>query len=249
MFAGHIGVALALGRAERRVNMGALVAAALLLDIALWLFVLLGWESVSIPANFSSTHKPEFVFPYSHSLVASFAWSLLAAMGAWVAYRRLGSVRVLIATLVAAAVFSHWLLDALVHRSEMPLLGATSQTVGFALWDHMSIALSVEAAIVVLGMVLFLRGSGLPRARSVALVVLNLLILAFTVVGMTVAPAPPSALAMAGSSLGSLVTVCALFAWLARRPREQASYLDPARSTTVNNAGVDQAGRDDAGEA
>ena len=28
-----------------------------------------------------------------------------------------------------------------------------------------------------------------------------------------------------------------------------ASYLDPAKSTTVNNAGVDQAGRDDAGEA
>jgi hypothetical protein len=30
---------------------------------------------------------------------------------------------------------------------------------------------------------------------------------------------------------------------------QDASYLDPARSTTVNNAGVDQAGRDDTGDA
>lgn len=222
MFAGHVGAALALGRAERRVNVGALVAAALLLDIVLWLFVLVGWESVTIPANFGSTHQPEFVFPYSHSLVASLVWSALAAAGAWVAYARLGSARGRAALLIAAAVFSHWILDALVHRAEMPLLGATSQAVGLALWDHMSVALSVETAVVVLGTVMFIPGSGLPRSRAVALAVLSLVILAFTVVGMTLAPPPPSVLAMAGSSLLTLVAVCALFAWLGRRPRGQA---------------------------
>ena len=218
MFAGHIGVGLALGRVERRVNVGAFVAAALLLDVVLWLFVLVGWESVTIPADFGSTHQPEFVFPYSHGLAASLVWSALAAAGAWVAYARLGPARVRAAMLVAVAVFSHWLLDVVVHRAELPLGGATSQAVGFALWDRMSIALSVEAAIVVLGMVLFIPGSGLPRTRSVALAALSLVILAFTVVGMTLAPPPPSALAMAGSSLLTLLVVCALFAWLARRP-------------------------------
>jgi membrane-bound metal-dependent hydrolase YbcI (DUF457 family) len=222
MFAGHVGAALVFGRAERRVNIGALVTAALLLDIVLWLLVLVGWESVTIPANFRSTHQPEFVFPYSHSLVASLVWSVLAAAGVWAAYARLGPARARAAGLIAAAVFSHWLLDALVHRPEMPLLGATSQSVGFALWDHMSFALSVEAAIVVLGMVLFIPGSGLPRARSIALALLSLMVLAFTVVGMTLAPPPPSALAMAGGSLFTLVAVCPLFAWLGRRPRGQA---------------------------
>ena len=48
MFAGHIGAALAIGRAERAVNVGVFVAAALLLDFLLWLFVLLGWESVAV---------------------------------------------------------------------------------------------------------------------------------------------------------------------------------------------------------
>jgi membrane-bound metal-dependent hydrolase YbcI (DUF457 family) len=220
MFAGHVGAALVLGRAERRVNVGALVVAAFLLDIALWLFVLFGWESVIIPADFGSRHQPEFVFPYSHGLAASLLWSVLAAVGAWAVYARLGSARARAATLISAAVFSHWLLDALVHRPEMPLLGATSPKVGFGLWDSMSVALVVEAALVVLGMVLFIPNSGLSRGRSVALAVLSLVILAFTVVGMTLTPAPPSALAMAGSSLLTLVVVCALFAWLGKRPHD-----------------------------
>ena len=47
MFAGHVGAAMAIGRAERRVNLGALIFAAVFLDFVLWLFVLLGWESVT----------------------------------------------------------------------------------------------------------------------------------------------------------------------------------------------------------
>ncbi len=72
MFAGHIGAGLAIGRADRRINVGVLISAALLLDAVLWLFILLGWESVSIPADFAASYQPHFNFPYSHSL--SEAW-------------------------------------------------------------------------------------------------------------------------------------------------------------------------------
>ena len=67
MFAGHIGVALAVGRVERRVNVGVFAASALLLDFVLWLFILLGWESVSIPADFAAT-TPAEIEPYIRSL-------------------------------------------------------------------------------------------------------------------------------------------------------------------------------------
>lgn len=221
MFAGHIGAALALGRVERRLNVGVLVTAALLLDLVLWVFVILGWESVTIPADFDSTHQAWFVFPLSHGLVASLAWSVLAAAGAWAACARLGAVRARAAMFVAAAVFSHWLLDALVHRPEMPLIGATSRMVGVGLWDDMAVALLVEAAITVFGIFLFFRGSKLSLGKSFALAALSLAMLAFTVLGMTFAPPPPSAFAMAGSSLVTLVLVCALFAWLGRLPRER----------------------------
>jgi hypothetical protein len=218
MFAGHLGVGLAMGRAERRVNVGLFVAAALLLDLVLWLLVLLGRESVAIPANFAGTHQAEFVFPYSHSLAASAVWSTLAAAGAWAICARLGAARVRVALIVAAATFSHWLLDVLVHRPELPLAGATSPAMGLGLWNNMPTALVVEGAIVMLGLYLFLPRSGLPRTRSVAIAVLSLIILVFTVVGSTLAPPPPSAIAMAASSLVILVVVCALVAWLGRLP-------------------------------
>lgn len=219
MFAGHVGVALAVGRLERRVNVGVFVIAALLLDIWLWLFILLGWESVNIPASFAATHQTDFVFPYSHGLLAAGIWSALAGAVASRLYSRLSGATWRVAILVAAAVFSHWLIDVLVHRPEMPLAGSASTVVGLALWNNMPIALLVEAAIVMVGMWLFLSGSGLGRAKSIALAVLSLLILAFTVIGMTVAPPPPSALAMAGSSLATLALVCALFVWLGRSPQ------------------------------
>src|SRR5512140_485921 len=219
MFAGHIGAALAIGRAERRVNVGAFVAAALLLDIVLWVFVLLGWESVVIPANYAVTHQPEFVFPYSHGLLAALLWSLAAAVAALVACARLQPGRVLAAGLLAAAVFSHWLLDALVHGPELPLLGDQSTKVGLGLWQNMPVGLAVEAGIVVAGLALFLSDSALSRPRRIVLAGLCGLVLALTVLGMTVAPAPPSALAMAASSLASIAVVCALVTWLGRLPR------------------------------
>jgi len=217
MFVGHIGAALAIGRVERRVNIGAFIAAALLLDILLWIFVLLGWESVVIPDNFASTHQPDFVFPYSHSLIASLAWSAVAGAAAFALSGHLDVAKRRAAWLIAAAVFSHWLLDVLVHRPELPLAGASSGMVGFGLWQSMPVALAAEVAIVVAGLWLFVSGSGLARSRVVALAVLILLVLVFTVLGMTVAPAPPSATAMATSSLATLVVVCALCLWLGRR--------------------------------
>ena len=220
MFAGHIGVALAIGSVERRVNVGVFIGAALLLDFVLWLLVLLGWESVTIPANFANTHQPDFVFPYSHSLLASFLWSILAGAVGYFFYSLGKLVKRRAAVLVAAAVFSHWFVDALVHQPEMSLAGVKSPLVGFALWHNMPVALVVEAALVVVGLYLFVHASAWSRAKSIALIVLSLVLLAFTVAGMTIAPAPPSALAMAGSSLGTVVAVCALFCWLGRRRRE-----------------------------
>lgn len=218
MLAGHIGVALAVGSTHRRVNVGVFIAAALLLDFILWLFVLLGIESVSIPADFETTRQVEFVFPYSHGLLAAAVWSVAAgAIGSW-AYSRLQQQRWRIGGLIAAAAFSHWLLDALVHKPELPLAGSGSLHVGLGLWDAMPTAVGVEAAIVVLGVYLFVAGSRLSRGRSVALAVLGLAVLALTVFGMTVAPPAPSAFAMAFSSLLTLVAVTALAVWLGRLP-------------------------------
>ena len=220
MFAGHVGAALAIGSVERRVNVSVFVAAAVLLDFVLWLLVLLGLESVTIPANFNNTHQPEFAFPYSHGLMSSLAWSALSGFATFCCFAHLNEARVRAAVLVAVAVFSHWLLDALVHAPELPIAGNSSAKVGLGLWDRMPMALTVEAVIAIAGLILFVSASKLPKARRLWLSVLLLVLLAFTVVGMTVAPPPPSVAAMAMSSLITIVVVCALAWWIGRIPSE-----------------------------
>lgn len=218
MFAGHIGAALAIGRTERGVNVGVFIAAAFLLDIVLWILVLLGLESVTIPADFAHTHQAQFVFPYSHGLLASVAWSALAGVVGFVAYSRRRTNR-RAAVLIGAAVLSHWILDALVHRPELPLAGYNSLSVGFGLWNFMPLALTLEAVILVGGLYLFVSGAKPTRGRSIALAALCFVVMTFTALGMTLAPAPPSATAMAASSLGTVILVCALGCWLGRAPR------------------------------
>ena len=211
---------MAIGRAERRVNLGVLVFAAVFLDFVLWLLVLLGWESVTIPANFNTTHQPEFVFPYSHGLLASIGWSVLAGAATFLWYPRLNHAKLRAAAFVSAAVFSHWLLDALVHAPELPVAGAGSAKGGLWLWQNMPVALAVEAFIALAGLYLFVSGTSLSRAKKLWLSVLSVLIVGFTVVGMTVAPPPPSVVAMAASSLVTIIVVSALAGWLGRFPSE-----------------------------
>ncbi len=218
MFAGHVGAAMAIGRADRHVNLGVLVFATMFLDFVLWLLILLGWESATIPANFNTTHQPEFVFPYSHGLLASVGWSALAGAATFLWYPNLSHMKLRAAAVVSAAVFSHWVLDALVHRPELPVAGANSAKVGLWLWQDMPVALSVEAFIALAGLYLFISGAGLSRGKKLWLSVLSLLIVCFTVLGMTLAPPPPSPVAMATSSLATIIVVSALMAWLGNSP-------------------------------
>ncbi len=214
MFAGHIGAALVIARVETRLNLGIFIFAALLLDVLLWIFVLAGWETVTIRPDFGVTHQPAFVFPYSHGLLASVAWAMLA--GATVLVARPGrDIKTLrAAVLVGAAVFSHWLLDALVHVPELPLVGIDSAKVGLGLWQDMPVALAVEALIVVAGLGIFIPGARLSRNGKLWLTTLSLVLLAFTVAGLTIAPAPPSATAMAASSLVTILVVGVVACWI-----------------------------------
>lgn len=216
MFAGHIGAALAIGRVDRQVGIGRLIAASLLIDLLLWSFILLGWESVAIPDNYTETHQPLFTFPLSHSLLAALIWSTLAGVVAYLGYSARKGLSLRAALMVFAAALSHWLLDFTVHHPQISLLGDTSFKVGLGLWDNMPIALLFESAILLAGLYLFIFGANISSAKKAGLIALCLFILAFTIIGMTIAPPPPSGTAMATSSIVMILIICMLAEWLGK---------------------------------
>ena len=120
MFIGHYAVGLAAKRFAPRSSLGALIAAPILLDLLWPIFLLLGWEQVSIVPNSNPFLRLRFdSYPISHGLVAVIGWATLYAA------LYFGVTRYLAGTIVIwAGVISHWLLDYVVHRAGFAALRA-----------------------------------------------------------------------------------------------------------------------------
>lgn len=209
MFVGHIGAGLALARAEPRLNVGTLLAAALFADLLLWALVLAGVESVGPPGRSGAARTLTFDFPWSHSLAASIAWSAAAALGAaWIAGPRVPG-RAWLALIAGVAVYSHFALDLLVHAGDLPLSTRGSPRIGLGLWNDMPLALALELALAGAALWVFVRAAPLSRARRILAIALVALAAALTVLGPYAPGEPPPAAVLAASSLGLLVVAVA----------------------------------------
>jgi len=144
MFVGHYATCLALKTFEKRASLGVLFLAVQFVDILFFPFVLLGIERINIIENFTqSTHFELEYMPYTHSLVGSLFWAALAyAFFRWVVVKKRE-----IALVVALAVFSHWILDLIVHTPDLPLWSDSSLKLGFGLWNNAIATYALEAAL------------------------------------------------------------------------------------------------------
>ena len=151
MFIGHFAVGLAAKRAAPKVSLGVLIAAAAFLDVLWPVFLLLGWERVRIePGNTAFTPLAFDSYPISHSLLAALGWSVLCSFLYWT-IRRDGRGT----GMVAALVVSHWMLDALSHRPDLPLTLTGPARVGLGLWNSVPATLAVEGAMFAVGVWLY----------------------------------------------------------------------------------------------
>ena len=98
--------------------------------------------------------------------------------------------------------------------------------VGLGLWAAIPLALTVEGLVVAAGLWLYLPRAPISRGSKCGVFALGAVALGFTIVGMTVAPPPPSADAMAAGSLITVLIVIALACWLGRIPVEPACPSD-----------------------
>jgi hypothetical protein len=176
------------------------------LDVLFSLFVLFGVEKLRIVHGFTAFNPYDLYFmPYSHSLLGAVVWSVVFAILFLVVARgeAIGR-RLAAAAVLAAAVFSHFLLDVPMHTPDLPLRpGAGSPKIGLGLWNHPVAAIAAELAVLVAGGLIYLRATK-PRSRGagVATVALGLVLLALTV-ATPFMPDPPSARAFAIQALVS----------------------------------------------
>ena len=156
MFVGHYAASLALKKFEKRASLGILFLAVQFVDILFFPFVLLGIERVNLVENFTqSTHFELEYMPYTHSLLAFVVWSGAAyALFRWVVVKNHS-----VAIVVALAVFSHWLLDLLVHTPDLPLAGDATTKLGFGLWNSAIATYALETGLLALGLWLYLRST------------------------------------------------------------------------------------------
>ena len=208
MFVGHYGVSFAAKKAEPAIPLWVLFIAVQLLDVLWAPFVLLGIEKVRIVPGITASNPLDLYYmPYTHSLLAAIGWSVVA----FLVYRAVRPVPPRAAAIVGVAIFSHWVLDFLVHRPDLPLYDNTAK-VGLGLWNLPAVALGLEALLLFGAMWLFLRHT----ARRTAMLVFGVVMLgiqAYVFFG----PPPSSDKAAAGTAFASYVIFALVIRALERR--------------------------------
>lgn len=160
MFIGHFGVGLAAKRVAPRVSLGALFLGAQFIDLLWPTLLLLGVERVAIAPGITTVTPLDFQhYPISHSLLAVAGWAVLVG-GVALALRMAKREAIVLAALVV----SHWFLDLIVHRPDLPLTPWGSVRVGLGLWNSFAASLAVELAIFFSGVWLYFRATQ-PRDR------------------------------------------------------------------------------------
>ena len=188
MFLGHYGVGLAAKKPAKSISLGTLFLAAQWLDLLWPILVLMNIEQVAIQPGDTKLTPLEFThYPYSHSLLFVLIWGIV-----------LGGVYYLIkknkrnALIIGLLVLSHWILDLIVHKPDLPLVPG-GPYLGFGLWNIPVIAVILESIIYLGGIYLYVKTTTPKDKIGVygfwSLIVLLALIYVINLAG----PPPPDA--------------------------------------------------------
>jgi hypothetical protein len=195
MLLGHIGVGLAARRVRPSVSLAAWFFAVQLVDLLWPIFLLAGLEHVRVAPGITAFTPLDFYdYPITHSLVGGLFWALLLA-GWWFVRRRDRAA----AWLLAAGVVSHWVLDVISHRPDMPVL-PRGPLLGLGLWNSVAATLAVELTMFVAALVYFVRGGSAASRRPSFWLLIGFLFIVY--LGAAFGPAPPDARTVAFSALG-----------------------------------------------
>jgi hypothetical protein len=214
MFIGHYGVSFAAKSVQPTIPLWLLFLAVQIVDVFWAIFVLLGIEKVRIVPGITATNPLDLYYmPYTHGMGTSVLWAMIVI----VVSRMIPGIRHWgTATVVGIAVLSHWLLDLVVHRPDLPLY-ADAHKVGMGLWDYPVIAFALEVLLLLGGMFLYARKTR-PVSRRGFYGMIGFALLMMGVQVMVFFGSPPgSDKEVAVSALVSYFLFAALAYWLERK--------------------------------
>lgn len=164
MLAGHFGLAAAVKAREPQMPVWSLMLATQLLDVVFLVLYGLGLEGFRSATGGGTGYGQLYIIAdYSHSLVGALAISLVALIVASVAWGRRSGL------IIGFMVFSHWLLDLLVHRADMPILPGNAGNLprlGLSLWAIPWLSAFVELCILLTGAYLYYHAAMRSAVRA-----------------------------------------------------------------------------------
>lgn len=214
MFVGHYGPSFVAKALKTSIPLWVLFLAVQLVDVFWALFVLAGIEKVRIAPGITATSPLDLYYmPYTHSLAATAGW-MIAGTLVYRALRGPGGWKA--AWIVGAAVASHWFLDFLVHRPDLPLYDDTLK-MGLGLWNYPAAALALEAALLFGAMALYYRATrAVVRGGRAGMVLFGIVMMAAQSL-VFFGPPPTSDKAIAVTALVSYFVFAGIAYWLERK--------------------------------
>jgi LexA-binding, inner membrane-associated putative hydrolase len=159
MLVGHLAVGMVAKRVEPKISLGTLVLAAMLVDFLWCVFMVAGIDQVQFkPGRGAANYFVPINIAMSHSLLTTVIGASVLA-GAYFLRRRYPRG----AWVIFAVVLSHWLLDFIAHKPDMPLAPGLPWVFGLGLWTSIPATLIVEGGFWLLAIIIYVRAT---RAKN-----------------------------------------------------------------------------------
>jgi len=220
MFIGHFALGFAAKRAAPRVSLAVLFIAAQWADLLWPLLLATGFEQVRIdPGNTAFTPLDFISYPYSHSLLMLLLWGAVLGF----VYRRTTGQNGSTFAILALLVVSHWVLDFVTHRPDMPLYPGGPK-IGLGLWNSVPATVVVEVAMYAVGVWIYMRSTR-PRDGVGRWAMAALALFLFAAYFANLAGGPPPSVQVLWVSAIIATTILLIWTWWADHHR--SSISDP----------------------
>lgn len=206
MLVGHFAVGFVGKRIAPKVSLGTLVAASMLADLLWPVFIMAGIEHVQFkPGIGAANYLVASNIAWSHGLLMDGIWAGLFA-GAYFLRRRYPRG----ALVLFAAVLSHWLLDFVSHKPDMPLAPGAHMYLGLGLWNSIPATLAVEGGLWLLASILYARATWAKKRTGIYAFWIVIVLLTLLWYNNIAGPPPPNPRT---APVSSLILFSLLVAW------------------------------------